>query len=87
MINSYAGKQYQQNLISKVNKLNQTKYKSENNENLFTVSKNEDFTSNLKENDNYMDKSLHFSKEAVQDSIKQFFESLKNGENMKQFKN
>jgi hypothetical protein len=53
---------------------------------LFTVSKNEDFASNLKENDNYMDKSLHFSKEVVQDSIKQFFESLKNGENMKQFK-
>ena len=33
-----------------------------------------------------MENSLHFSKEAVQDSIKQFFESLKNGENMKQFK-
>jgi hypothetical protein len=29
-----------------------------------------------------MDKSLHFSHENVQDSIKQFFDGLKQGENL-----
>ena len=31
---------------------------------------NDDSTSNLKQSDNYMDKSLNFSQEAVQDSIR-----------------
>jgi hypothetical protein len=50
------------------------------------VSVNEDFFTNLSESENYMDKSLNYSRDEIKNSIVKFFDSLKEEENMRKFK-